>query len=182
MQLPAVFLRLWEQQDNGPGKICWPAGAELEIWECPPASKGQLRKGGLPTPHPGWKSGILLEDIYLRDSPDMWQQLVVWQQLVWKNFTLYFLLLLPGAIKKEIPPVQLRSCRRMIWAVLREERVNLRSWSSSLDSSALLCSGFPNSWVPKESQLLGRAWNQPQTPALKLSRSQRRQHCREIPP
>lgn len=30
---------------------------------------------------------------------------MVWQ-LVWKNFTLYFLLLLPGAIKEEIPPAQ----------------------------------------------------------------------------
>lgn len=27
---------------------------------------------------------------------------------------------------------------------------------------ALVCSGFPNSWVPNEPQLLGRAWNQPQ--------------------
>lgn len=73
MQLPAVFLRLWEQQDNGPGRKCWPACAELEICEHPPPSKVQLWKGGSPTHLPVWKSGILPEDMgILQTLPGQW--------------------------------------------------------------------------------------------------------------
>lgn len=57
------------------------------------------------------------------------------------------------------------------------------TWDPDLPAwIALVCRGFPSSWVPNESQLLGRARNTPQTLTLQLSRTQREHHCSEIPP
>lgn len=177
MQLPAVFLRLWEQKDNGPGKKCWPARAELEICDHPPASKVQLRKGGWPTHLPGWKWGILPEEVgVLQTLLGQWSGSSSCGRTSLCISCCFFLV----PLKRRFH--QLSTGAAWGGSELHWERREL-SWDFDLPAwIALLCSDFPKSWVPNGSQLLGRAWNQPQTPALKLSRTQRQQHCSEIPP
>lgn len=140
------------------------------------ASKVQLRKGGSPIPLPVWKSGILPEDVGFRrhcqgnglagapveEPHSVFPAASSWCH--WRGDS--------TSAAQELPEDALSCWKR------REltQDPDLPAWI------ALLCSSSPNSSVPNESQLLGRAWNQPQTPALKLSRTHRWQHCSEIPP